>query len=103
MLLELVDPDQAVVDFGIVSVGGDMTKTVQLVNKSKKPITFQLQPSNGDIFKKCAVTFTPDQEMTLKPREQVPIEIRYNPKARMPNFNLEIMQNIKDNESKQLL
>ena len=28
MQLELVDPDQAVVDFGIVSVGGDITKTV---------------------------------------------------------------------------
>jgi hydrocephalus-inducing protein len=42
MQLELVDPDQAVVDFGIVSVGGDITKTVSLINKSKKPITFSL-------------------------------------------------------------
>ena len=41
--------------------------------------------------------------MTLKPREQAPIEIRYNPKNRMPNFNLEILCNIKDNESKQLI
>jgi hydrocephalus-inducing protein len=40
MQLELVDPDQAVVDFGIISVGGDVTKTVSLVNKSKKPVTF---------------------------------------------------------------
>lgn len=28
MQLELVDPDQAIVDFGIVSVGADITKTV---------------------------------------------------------------------------
>lgn len=28
MQLELVDPDQAIVDFGIVSVGGDVTRTV---------------------------------------------------------------------------
>lgn len=41
--------------------------------------------------------------MTLKPRETVPIEVRYNPKNRMPNFNMDIMLNIKDNESKQLL
>lgn len=41
--------------------------------------------------------------MALKPRESVPIEIRYNPKNRMPNFNLEVLLNIKDNESKQLL
>lgn len=35
MQLELVDPDQAVVDFGIVPVGADITRTVSLVNKSK--------------------------------------------------------------------
>jgi hypothetical protein len=46
--LELVDPDQALVDFGIVSVGGDVTKTVAMVNKSKKPVTFTLAPSNPD-------------------------------------------------------
>ena len=40
MQLELVDPDQAVVDFGVVSVGGDVTRTIPLVNKSKKPVTF---------------------------------------------------------------
>jgi len=36
--------------------------------------------------------------MTLKPREQVPVEVRYNPKNRMPNFNLAIMLNIIGNE-----
>lgn len=91
MLLELVDPDQAIVDFGIVSVGGDVTKTIPLINKSKKPITFQLVPGNEEQFKKCAVTFTPDKEMTLKPKETIPIEVRYNPKNRMPNFNLDIL------------
>ena len=103
MQLELVDPDQAIVDFGVVSVGGDVTRTIPLINKSKKPITFQLLPSDDELFKKCQVTFIPDKELTLKPRETVPIEVRYNPKNRMPNFNMEIMCNIKDNESKQLL
>lgn len=40
MLLELQDPDQGFVDFGIVSVGGDITQTIPIINKSKKPITF---------------------------------------------------------------
>lgn len=40
MQLELVDPDQAIVDFGVVSVGGDVTRTIPLINKSKKPVTF---------------------------------------------------------------
>jgi hydrocephalus-inducing protein len=41
--------------------------------------------------------------LTLKPKEIVAIEVRYNPKNRMPNFNLDILLNIKDNEAKQLL
>ena len=48
MQLELVDPDQAMVDFGIASVGADITRMVSLVNKSKQPVTFQLAPSNAD-------------------------------------------------------
>lgn len=48
--LELKDPDQAFLDFGIVSVGGDVTKTVPLVNRSKKPVTFKLRPSDAAQF-----------------------------------------------------
>jgi len=48
MQLELVDPDQAIVDFGIVSVMGDVTKTIPLINKSKKPVTFKLQASDDE-------------------------------------------------------
>jgi hydrocephalus-inducing protein len=44
--LELKDPDQAFLDFGIVTVGGDVTKTVPIVNKSKKPVTFKLLPDD---------------------------------------------------------
>ena len=91
MLLELQDPDQALVDFGIVSVGGDVTKTVPLINKSKKPVTFSLLPNDEEMFKKCCISFIPDKELTLKPREVVPVEIRYNPKQRMPYFNLELL------------
>jgi hypothetical protein len=48
--LELKDPDQAFLDFGIVSVGGDVTKTVPLINRSKKPVTFKLRPSDASQF-----------------------------------------------------
>lgn len=70
MQMELVSPDQAFLDFGIVSVNGDVTKIVPLVNKSKQPVTFSLIPSNDVSFKKAALTFIPDKEITLKPREQ---------------------------------
>lgn len=45
--LELLDQDQAFLDFGVVSVGGDVTKTVPLVNRSKRPVTFKLTPSDA--------------------------------------------------------
>ena len=77
-------------DFGIVSVGGDVTKTVPLINRSKKPVTFKLRPSDVAQFQKCNVSFAPDGEVTLKPREVMPVEVRFNPKARLPNFNLDI-------------
>jgi len=78
--LELKDPDQAFLDFGIVSVGGDVTKTVPLINKSKKPVTFRLRPNDASQFQKCNVAFAPDGEVTLKPREVLPLEVRFHPK-----------------------
>jgi hydrocephalus-inducing protein len=48
--LELVDQDQAFLDFGIISVGGDITKTVPLINRSKRPVTFKLKPSDAAHF-----------------------------------------------------
>lgn len=90
-------------DFGIVSVGGDVTKIIPLINKSKKPVTFSLTPGDEEMFKKCAINFTPDKELTLKPREVIPVEIRYNPKTRMPQFHLELNLQLKDNEAKQIM
>ena len=81
--LELVDQDQAFLDFGIISVGGDITKTVPLINRSKRPVTFKLKPSDVSQFQKNHVTFVPDGELTLKPREVLPIEVRFNPKIRL--------------------
>jgi hydrocephalus-inducing protein len=101
--LELVDQDQAFLDFGILSVGGDVTKTVPLVNRSKKPVTFRLRPSDAAQFQKCNVAFAPDGEVTLKPREVLPVEVRFNPKARLPNFNLEIMLEVEPNEPRKLI
>ena len=90
-------------DFGIVSVGGDVTKTVPLVNRSKKPVTFRLKPSDAGQFQKCNVTFIPDGEVTLKPREVLPVEVRFHPKARLPNFNLDVLMHVEPNEPRKLI
>jgi hypothetical protein len=48
MLLELADPDMAYVNFGSVAVNGDVTKSILLINKSKKPVIFQLTSNSVD-------------------------------------------------------
>lgn len=49
------------------------------------------------------MAITPDKEITLKPREVLPLEVRYAPKNRMPNYDLDVLLNIKDNESRHLI
>jgi len=74
---------------------------VPLINKSKKPVEFKII-GNEEQFKKCCLTFTPDKDIILKPREVCSIEIRFNPKNRMPTFIHDILVQIKDNEAKKM-
>jgi hydrocephalus-inducing protein len=41
--------------------------------------------------------------VTLKPREVLPVEVRFNPKVRLPNFNLEVMLSVEPNEPRKLI
>lgn len=77
MIVTLQDPEQHIVNFGVVSVGGDITKKVNVVNKSKKAITFKLDCESE--YENNAISFSKD-EITIKPKEVLPIEVRFNPK-----------------------
>ena len=102
MNLELEDPDKHIIDFGIASKGTDVTKTVNLANKSKKPISFSLTTHNPEDLVKNALTLTPSDEVTLKPKKVLPIEVRFKPMNRMPNFSHDILVDIKGNETRKL-
>lgn len=39
----------------------------------------------------------------MKPREVLPVEVRFNPKVRLPNFNLDIMLEVEPNEPRKLI
>lgn len=49
-------------------------------------------PANKEKFAKSFMTITPDEktEITLKPKEQLPIEVRFKPKTRLQNIEHEI-------------
>ena len=102
MNIELVDPDQHIVDFGIVSKGSDLTKVVNLINKSRKAIQFSLTSSDPEDLTKNCISISPSEEVSLKPKKVLPIEVRFNPITRMPNFSHDILLDIKGNETRKL-
>lgn len=75
-----------------MSVGGNASRTVPITNRSSKSVKFRIQPANLDLFNKAFLTISPDdREMTLKPKETLPIEVKFKPKVRLPNFEQDIM------------
>lgn len=91
--LDLKDPDHSTTDLGIVSVGGNASRIVPIINRSSKSVKFRISPENKEAFSKSALTIsTPEgKDITLKPKETLPIEIKFKPKIRMPPFEHEIM------------
>jgi len=104
LVLELTRPEDQFVDFGVVKVGGDQTRSIVLINKSKKGATFKIFPDTEEEFEKSCLNMSigSQAERTLKPGESLPIEIRFAPTLRMPAFKHDIMLQIKDNETRKL-
>ena len=102
MLLDLKDPDQAFTDIGAVSVNSDIIKVIPIMNRSAKVIKFRVEPANKEKFNKCALTISPDEktDIILKPKESIPMEIRFRPKTRLSNFEHEINLKIEGMEEK---
>jgi Flagellar-associated PapD-like len=102
--LELASRDQETVDFGVSRVGVEKTKTVQLTNKSKRSINLTLVDGSGmDELKKHAMFFSPDTEISLKPKQTIPIEIGFKPKERLPPFTENLLAKFSNGETKKIL
>ena len=71
----------------MLRINGDVTKTVNLQNKSKRSVKFRLECDTDHA--KNGVTFEKGVQ-TMKAKEVLPIEVRFNPKNRMPKFSHEI-------------
>jgi hydrocephalus-inducing protein len=102
--LDLKDPDQLDTDLGIVSVGGDVSRTVPVINRSAKSVKFRVEPLNSETFAKSALSLKPSgTEVVLKPKEVLPLEVRFKPKTRMPDFEHDIMIDVEGVEEKRKL
>jgi len=102
--LDLKDPDHAATDMGIVSVGGNSTRVVPIINRSAKAVKFRIKPKNLAAFEKAFMTITPEEkDITLKPKESFPIEVKFRPKVRLPNFEQDVMIQIEGQEDSKKL
>lgn len=51
--LDLKDPDHQTTDLGTVSVGGNATRVVPVINRSTKSVKFRIRPASQDAFNKA--------------------------------------------------
>ncbi|CAM9698611.1 unnamed protein product, partial [Chrysoparadoxa australica] len=87
--LELLNPAQKHVNFGIVPEGGVVEKAVSVINRSKCPITFQLDDAEDlgiGKLQSCFISYNPRGTTTLAPRESTTISVAFSPTTRHPSF-----------------
>ena len=103
--LELEKTEDQHIDFGILKVGQDVTRTVSLINYSKKSMNLSLDCGlQLQELKKNFIQVFPLKEFTIHPKEKRDIEIRFNPKSRLHQFKEELLYRIvENNEPRKLL
>ena len=81
-----------------------MSRTVPVINRSAKAVRFRVEPKNAESFAKSALSLKPSgTEVVLKPKEVLPLEVRFKPKTRMPDFEHDIMIDVEGVEEKRKL
>lgn len=92
--LELVNQSQHRVNFGVVNVGGDVRKSIALVNRSKKALPIQLieegQYGAGILDDRC-VTFSPTNEFIIEPKDTLNVQVSFVPNKRIGQFSEDLM------------
>jgi len=98
--LELEKAEDTSVDFGILRIGGDVTKSVRLMNYGKRALALNFDFNNQlqNLLDKYAISVYPSKEFIVNPRDGVDVEIRFNPKARLHQFKYELNYQIVENK-----
>jgi len=88
--LELVQPQQADCSFGRVREGEDIVKHLQVINRSARPLDFQLLDEDN-LLLAHDVRVTPQRIAGLKPKQVASIEVRFAPTKRNRDFDHPLM------------
>lgn len=102
--LELEKTEDQNIDFGVTHVGSESSRTVSLINNSKKKIeiTFDVDSQMEDL-KKQFIQIIPSNSITINPREKTEVEISFKPTARINAFKTELCYKIIENQEKKKL
>ena len=73
-----------------------------MVNKSRRPVSLALRPSEPESWEKNCLRLLPKDEFVLKPREKLDIEVDFKPNLRLQPFSETILLQVKDNEARKL-
>eukprot|EP01041_Mallomonas_annulata_P003640 gene3640-7257_t len=87
--LELVNQTQRRLNFGVVDVHNETRRTVNIVNRAKKALSVQLLEDavyGAGALQERFVTFSPQNEFILQPKEIAGIQIIFNPTRRVAQF-----------------
>eukprot|EP00397_Hematodinium_sp_SG-2012_P000030 GEMP01000030.1.p1 GENE.GEMP01000030.1~~GEMP01000030.1.p1 ORF type:complete len:4608 (+),score=1069.56 GEMP01000030.1:10-13833(+) len=87
MHLELVSMEMQNVDFGVTTGNQSVSRSVRVVNKSARSVTFTLTDPD-DSLKERQVSWSPSLPVTLRPKEQLNVDMHFSPNFRVATFKL---------------
>jgi hydrocephalus-inducing protein len=88
--LELASIDMQNVDFGTTVGNQPVSRAVKIVNRSLRSVDFVLHDPETQLVDK-GVSWTPAMPVTLRPKEQMPVDLRFNPEFRIAPFKLPLV------------
>jgi hydrocephalus-inducing protein len=87
-----------------VRINQDVTKTVSILNLSKKAINLNFDfGAQFNEMKKDYLSVVPAKEFTIMPRDKKEVEVRFNPRSRLHHFKREIFYHIVENQEERKL
>jgi hypothetical protein len=91
--LELVNGSQRRTAFGLVNVGTSVSRTVMVINKSKRALPIQLIEGGeyGKALSDRCISFNPTQQMVLQPKETMPVVLDFKPTKRVFQFSEDLL------------
>ena len=87
--IELANPTHSSIAFGALRVGQEAFRSIKVVNRTGVEAVIDLSRSFAKM-EGCAISYTPNQEIVLKPKESTTLDIRFNPQQRIRAFNQEL-------------